>query len=232
MLLAMLNSCNQEKPLDGSQILNEAIIEHDASGYWSKAKLNLLIQEPRISNPNRYSILKLDNSRTTFELSRNRDQYISKHIIESDGNSLILLDGKKEIDTALIKKYRLDASRNIGYKNFYHLMYGLPMSLRSSIEKIIETTEDVFSKEECYKIEILLKKNIISKYWNIYIAKSNKRLVGIEIIFPERPDDGDRLYFEGIIDIEGMKIPRIRHWHELKNDDYSGSDIIIMELSD
>ena len=110
-------------------------------------------------------------------------------------------------------------------------MYGLPMSLSNSIEKIIETSEKTFSKEDCYKIEIELKENIITKYWNIYISKSNKKLVGIEIIFPDNPNKGDRLYFEGIIDINGMKIPRIRHWHELKNDDYSGSDIIIKELS-
>ena len=230
ILIFILSACNQEKSLDGLQILNESITAHDSSGTWNRASLNLYIQEPRVSNPLRYSILKLDNSKNTFELSRNRDEYVSKHVIESDGNSFTLLDGKKEIDTSLIKKYRLDPQRNIGYKNFYQLMYGLPMSLNSYMEKIVSTTEVVFNKEQCYKIEVELKEPMISKHWIIYISKANNRITGIEIVFPDKPNEGDRLYFEGIIKIDGIKIPRIRHWHELKNDAYSGSDIIVKEI--
>jgi len=230
MLIFFLCACNQGKQLDGIQILKESIKVHDSLGIWNKAHLNLHIQEPRISNPYRYSILKLDNSKTTFELARNRDQYISKHIIGNDGNSLTLLDGKIEIDTVLIKKYRLDPSRNIGYMNFYKLMYGLPMSLNDYMESVVNTSEMVFNKEQCYKIEVELKEKMISKYWNIFISKSNGTIKGIEIIFPERPNEGDRLYFDGVININQVIIPRIRHWHELKNDDYSGSDIIMKEI--
>ncbi|MET2983967.1 DUF6503 family protein [Aureibaculum conchae] len=231
ILIYSLSACNQEKSLDGLQILNESITAHDSSGTWNRASLNLHIQEPRVSNPYRYSILKLDNSKNTFELSRNRDEYVSKHCIESNGNSFTLLDGKKEIDTSLIKKYRLEPQRNIGYKNFYQLMYGLPMSLNNYMEKIVSTTEVVFNKEQCYKIEVELKEPMISKYWTIYISKTNNRIIGIEIVFPDKPNEGERLYFEGIINIDGIKIPRIRHWHELKNDTYSGSDIVIKELT-
>lgn len=55
---------------------------------------------------------------------------------------------------------------------------------------------------------------------------------GIEIIFTDKPNKGERIYFDEHIIINGIKIPRIRHWHELKDDTYSGTDIIIKELTD
>lgn len=231
IVVLFIFGCNKEKVLDGEIILNKTITKHDSLNLWSKAKFDLHIQEPRISNPHRYSILKLDNSANTFKLSRNRGQHISEHIVDSQGNSLVLLDGKIEIDSILIKKYRLDPSRNIGYKNFYQLLYGLPMSLKSSYEKIVNTSDSFFNGDECYKIKIILKEPMISKYWNLFVSKSNMKVKGIEIIYPDRPNEGERIYFDKLIIINGIKIPRIRHWHELKDDSYSGTDLIVKELS-
>ena len=87
VLALFLFGCNQKKILDRELILEKLIIEHDSLNFWDKAKFKIHIQEPRISNPYRYSILRLDNSTNSFELSRNRDQHISKHIIDSIGNS-------------------------------------------------------------------------------------------------------------------------------------------------
>ena len=56
-------------------------------------------------------------------------------------------------------------------------------------------------------------------------------LLGIEIIFPDDPTKGDRLIFENTLEINGINIPRIRHWFELRNNDYSGSDMIMKEIT-
>lgn len=228
----LIFGCKQEETLDGKQILEQTIAQHDPSNAWNETQLYLHIQEPRIANPQRYSILALDNATNSFRLSRNRDQYLSEHIIDGSGNSTVLLNGETNIDTALVNKYRLDPARNIGYKNFYHLLYGLPMSLNSSLEKIIEVSETEFNQESCYQITIELKEPMISKFWNLLVSKSSMEVKGVEIIIPDNPDAGERLYFEGLITVNGIKIPRIRHWHELKNDTYSGTDIIVKELVD
>jgi hypothetical protein len=232
VLVLFLVGCNQEKVHDGKLILEKAIVKHDSLSNWNKAKLNLHIQEPRISNPYRYSILTLDNSNNSFKLKRNRNQYISEHIINSNGNSFTLLNGKTEIDSILIKKYRLDTSRNIGYKKFYQLLYGLPMSLNNYLKEIIRTSENIFNEEECYKIEMQLKEPMISEYWNLFVSKSDMEIKGIEILLPDKPDGGERIYFDKLITVDGIKIPRIRHWHEFKDDTYSGSDLIIKELTE
>ncbi|MEM1337541.1 MAG: DUF6503 family protein [Bacteroidota bacterium] len=232
VFVLFLFGCNQDKALDGKLILEKTITQHDALNSWNKTKLNLHIQEPRIANPHRYSILQLDNSTDFFKLSRNRDQHISEHVIDNNGNSFVLLNGKAETDTALIKKYRLDASRNIGYKSFYQLLYGLPMSLNDSLKEIVSVSESVFNEEQCFKIEMELKEPVISKFWNLFVSRSTMEIKGVEIIVSDKPDGGERIYFDGLIMVNGIKIPRIRHWHELKSNTYSGTDVIIKELTD
>ncbi|MEO9884206.1 MAG: DUF6503 family protein [Balneola sp.] len=224
-------SCAQQAEIDAHKILDQSISFHDPDSNWDKAVLDVHIQEPRVSNPYRYSIVKLDNNLNTFELSRNRDQYISTHIIDQNGKSTVLLDGVTVIDSTLIEKYRLDASRNIRYKDFYELIYGLPMSLSKSVAKMNETNDQLFNEKESFKVEVELEQPIISKHWNLFISKKDYQLVGIEIFFPDEPEKGERLYFEGIVTINKMKLPRIRHWHTYNDDSYSGSDIIIKEIA-
>lgn len=230
VLALLLFTCTPEKNLDGDLILKNTIRKHDSMNNWNETRLKLHIQEPRISNPHRYSILELDNSANSFKLQRNRDEHVSTHIIDRNGISSVLLDGHAEIDSLLIDKYRLDAKRNIGYKNFYHLLYGLPMTLDESAKEIIKTTVQNFKGEPCYKLELELKEAVISKYWNLFVSKTTMESRGIEIVVPDKEDGGERIYFDELIVVNGIQIPRIRHWHELKNDHYSGSDLIIKEI--
>lgn len=231
LVAALALGCNQEKKLDGDLILKESINKHDPQNIWDSVQLNIHIQEPRLLNPQRYSLLKLDNLNNTFELSRNRDQHISRHIIDDKGNGIVLLDGSEVIDSVLVKKYRLYPERNFGYKEFFYLMYGLPMSLnKNTIEKTERTSSVSFNGEDCFKIEMVLKKEMISKYWTVFISKKDFMVQGVEIVFPKEPEKGERLYFDQLFEVNGLLIPRIRHWHELKDDSYSGSDIIVNSL--
>ena len=131
MFLLFLNCNIKTETLTSKQILEKSIQKHDAKNLWNVTDVKLHIEEPRIANPYRYSILKLSNSNNSFELQRNREKSISTHKIDSEGNSSTLLDGKITTDSLLIKKYRLNPERNFGYKRFYQLLLGLPMSLKN-----------------------------------------------------------------------------------------------------
>jgi len=228
----LLISCSDEvNVLDGESIINKSILKHDPNGNWDSLNLQVHIQEPRLSYPYRYSILRLDNAKNSFELTRNRDEHLSKHIIDSEGNSVVLLDGNEVIDTVLMKKYRLDPIRNVRYQKFYHLFFGLPMTLTDKrIKEYRETGYAIFNGKKCYEIEIELHEEMISKIWNIYLSELDYSLTGIEIFFPEDNEKGERIYFEHEINIGQVFIPRIRHWFEYNDNSYSGSDIIIKEV--
>ncbi len=224
--------CLQEEAIDGSTILSESMAYHDPSNSWENTILQIHVQEPRMLNPHRYSIIKMDNTDNSFSLKRNRDDNISEHIIDQDGNSSVLWNGEITSDTALVNKYRLDPARNAGYREFYQIFYGLPMSLEDRILKINHASETTFNQQACYQLSIELKEPMFSKEWRLFLLKATKEIIGIEIVSRDKPDGGERLYFEKIIKINQILIPRIRHWHQLKDDTYSGTDIIIGEIND
>ncbi|WP_271784669.1 DUF6503 family protein [Aquimarina algiphila] len=232
IFIIVLISCNDlEEAIDASAILNKSIAAHDKNNNWNTTSIEIQIQEPRISNPKRYSILKLNNRSGTFELSRNREGHIVKYSINEKGENSVLLDDNEVIDSLVIKKYGLDTSRNSNYRRFYSMMYGLPMSIPEYLKTINDGGEVIFNKEACYKIVIELKEPIITKFWNVYISKKSNYVVGVEIFHEDDKEKGERMYFENLIEINEMKLPRIRHWLDLKNNDYGGSDIIIKEIN-
>ncbi len=235
LIFCVLISCNSRQPqakiLSGKEIIAKSIKVHDPNQKWSGIKISIHIQEPRISDPFRYSTVKLNIENGEFELQRNRDDHISTHVVDSTGNAKVLLDGQEKITDSLVKKYKLSAERNKGYRNFYNMMYGLPMALENSITKYLGNTKEVvFNEQECYKISVELKEPLFSKYWHIFVSKKTFECKGVEITFPDDASKGERLYFEGEFFINGIKIPRIRHWYEYSDDQYSGSDIIVKEL--
>ncbi len=233
LMILILASCatDEKNKLSGEEVLYQSIKYHDPKDNWDEFDMSIRIQEPRIGNPSRYSVLSLNNQDHSFELIRNRDNHLSKHIIDDKGVSKVYLDDNEEISPELVTKYRLTPERNKGYHEFYKMLYGLPMSLdKASLNRIGEVESSIYNNQLCYKIPIELKEAMFSMNWIIYISKSKFEFKGMEIIFPDDNTKGERLYYEGSISIGDMRLPRIRHWHELSNNDYSGSDIIIGEL--
>ncbi len=230
-LIFLIASCKTDSSLNGAAILERSITKHDPLNSWENALLNIHIQEPRVGNPYRYSIVQLSNAENSFRLQRNRDQHISTHMVDKHGNNTVLLNGKRESDALLISKYRLEPERNKTYQKFYQTMYGLPMSMNTLLEKITDVSTASFNNTDCYKIELILKEAVFSEHWNLFISKSDYTLKGVEIFFPERAGAGERIFFDGEISLDNMSIPRIRHWYELEDHSYSGSDIIVQDLT-
>lgn len=228
--LLILFNCTEKSVLTNTEILEKGIKKHDPKNEWKTAKINVHIQEPRIKKPERYSIVKLNNQTGSFELQRNRDTSISKHNIDENGISKTLLDDKISTDSLLIQKYRLDPKRNFGYKRFYQILLGLPMSLQDEKITLIDNVEEIiFNDKNAYKLSVELKKPMFSKNWNLYFSVDDFTLLGIEMVFLDDKTKGERLFFDSEIKIGEMILPRMRHWHKLDNT-YSGSDVILEEI--
>lgn len=228
--LLIICSCSEKPTLTNIEILEKAIKKHDPNNEWKSAKINIHIQEPRVSNTERYSIVKLNNKNGSFELQRNREKSVSKHIIDENGLSKTFLDDTIPTDSLQIKKYRLNPKRNFGYRRFYQLLLGLPMSLQDEKMHLKDNIDVViFNKKMTYKLSLELEQPMFSKNWNLYFSTDDFTLLGIEMVFPEDKNKGERLFFEGEIKINNISLARTHHWHELDNT-YSGSDIILKEL--
>jgi hypothetical protein len=210
-------------------ILQKSQEIHDPQGVWDKAELSIYVQEPRLQNPLRYSVLSLNNRTGAFSLIRDSEMGEVERIIDEDGNASVLLNGSSQIDEDVIQKYRLGAERNAGYQSFYKRIYGLPMSVNENMWLYIEDAETTtLEGQEVYKIKIELKEAMISKHWELFISTKDYTLVALKFNHSEAPDRPDEIIrFDGEYSIDGITIPRFRHWYHEESGDYRGSDIIV-----
>ena len=221
-------SCNRESQMEPEKVLEASQRYYDPQDQWKTSRIDLHIIEPRISNPARYSKITLNNKDQSFVLERNRDEHISLHKIDSLGEASVTLDGLPVQDSLTIAKYRLNPERNFGYRAFYQKLVGLPMSIHvNELNKNMKSSVVIFDKRSCYQLNIQLEEAIISKTWKIYVDYETYELIGLEILSEDGDQEGERIYFEGEVDINGMLIPRMRHWYSLGQEVYGGSDLII-----
>ncbi|MEM9680339.1 MAG: DUF6503 family protein [Bacteroidota bacterium] len=235
VVMLVVLSCNQNEKeqkkdisaLNAQEILDKSILYHDPNNSFGKTKIDIHIQEPRIQNPYRYSKIIMDNNENTFMLKRNRGNRVAEYYKDKDGELSVLLDGKIEQDTSLIRQFRLDTSFVNGYSNYYQIMLGLPMSMTSYAKTVNGGDITGFDGKYCYKIDIEIKESVISTQWHLYISTYDFSLVGVELINEEDNTKGERLVYEDLIKIEGINYPKIRHWRDRNSNDYLGSDILL-----
>ena len=228
--LLFIGCTSPKKELSGNEVLEKSIQKHDPNNQWNSAEFTLRIQEPRLRNPERFSLVYMNNANNAFKLMRNRGEKVASYGINAEGVTTVLLDNLALEDSLSIKKYMLQPRRVKSYQGFYQMLLGLPMSLNeNTIAEFNTVSTTIFNEKESYKIQIKLKKPVFSDVWNLFISKDDFTLLGIEMIFPNDPTKGERLYFNKTIQIGDISIPRIRHWHEL-DDTYSGSDVIVKKL--
>ena len=217
---------------NSAYILSQVKQKYDTNQAWSVSTLKVHIQEPRVRNPLRHTKLTLNNSTDYFEMERWRPEGMVKRILTETGESQIFLNGESEIATSVIEQYRLNADRSKGYKNFYKLMYGLPMTITDELYKQLEPAEQsTFQGKAVYRIQMALKEKMISDYWTVIIGAEDYELLALEFNHPDEPGAVEEfIKFEDKFEVDGVQIPRIRNWYIKGTNEYLGSDIIVNAL--
>ncbi len=210
-------------------ILEQSKKYHDKESKWESSYLSVHIEEPRVGNPTRFSRIKLNNERGSFELERILDIGTLQRIVSEFGIPKVLLNGSSAIPKEIEDEYRLQKYRNLAYYDFYKLMYGLPMSLTEEIVIAKDNAKSInFKGREAYKINLTLNESIISKNVSVYISQIDFSLVALEFIHEDR--DNEIIEFEEEYRYESISIPRFRHWYNVVTEEYQGSDFIIKNL--
>ncbi len=212
-------------------IFEQSIKFHDPDSKWNQATLLVHIQEPRIQNPGRFSKLMLDMSSGNFSLSREYEIGEVKRTISKEGEAKVLVNGSATFSEKIKEDYRLDSSRNVGYRTFYQMLSGFPMSLRNDLVKKISqhSREEVFGTEY-FMIEFALKESIISDLWRVYFSKEDYSVRALKFIHGDPNEEDEVILFDGSYSWDGITIPRYRHWYLSESQEYLGSDIIVKQL--
>ncbi len=222
----------QAQTTSGEELLKKSKSYHDPDGNWGNQVLRLHIQEPRPQTPFRFSELTLDLNTGAFNLGREYEVGSVVRVITESGEAKVLVNGSEEFSEEIKEELRLDASRNSGYRSFYRLMQGIPMSLDdSTVKEIGKVREEVIDKKAVLAISIELKEPMISSNWLLYISKEDYSVVALRFLHHDTEREDEMIVFDGIYEFENIRVPRFRHWYEADSREYSGSDIIVKELN-
>ena len=234
VLLLLLTACSpapettEAEPLlpKASDILRSSLQFHDPGEKWPLSQFRMVIDEPRTNFPERQSTILLDLPESTFEVVRNYDGTMVRRGIQAD-RCYNFLDEKPvdPADSSTVQQFRLGCDRTEGYRSFYKLLTGLPMTLFTPEVSLGETVEAVrFGPYSCYAVQARLNNPIISEQWLFYFDQSDFQLRGYQAT---GEGAAEYLKLDGLIPFNGMQLPRMRHWYNRTDSTYLGSDIII-----
>lgn len=210
------------------ELIQNSQAAHFPENQTSLPEVSLRIQEPRLTNPDRFSEVSFGENGIGFQLTRNRGSSLTTYIIHSDGTPELHLDGAIISNEEIQRAYRLTPDRAKLYQKIYRFMYSLPLSLTpETISEIIDIDEHaMFQDKTAIAMTLKLTEPIFSSDWIVYFSTEENQLLGLDLV-EENKDEGERIIFSGDILIDGAKIPRMRHWYKIPSNDYLGSDIII-----
>ena len=210
-----------------AELLSQSINYHDPLGVWNKSKCTFFIKETRPDAEDRHTRILIDHKKDAYILEQLREGQKIKMQIKK-GKTKIWFNDKEEIDTTIIKKYRLTAERALTMKNYYTYLYSLPMRLKNDGGHIDpEIIESEFNAKKVLTIKVTYPPEIGNDTWYFYFAPDTKQLVGYRFYHDEQKNDGEFIVLEGTTQVGSFILPQKRSWYTNDKKEFLGTDLLV-----
>ena len=228
-LLVVLNNyahAQEISKMSAKDVLKKSIAFHDPKGHWASLHQKLYFHAKEEGNDNIREEVLLDNRVTYFcHLSRADGKNIEKEMNDT------LATGRINGDTAMTaedrKKYNLMPRQIKSARNSYVFLYGLPMKLNDKGTMLNDTVRmDTFNGKKYLVLSVKYEKGIGTDTWFHYINPQTFALEGYRFYHNRKPNDGEFIICQDLIEVEGIRMPKVRLWHENKTGAYMATDIL------
>lgn len=214
--------------INGVDLLNKSIQYHDPNGQWPNFNATLYLEQSRPKSEGR------DKSEVIINLP---DSYF-KVIDNRRGNSIVRevndticntqFNGNNTFSEEDKKKHRLTCDRAKMFRDYFAYLYGLPMKLKDEgtiIDKEVYAT--TFQGQESLAMRVTYNEAVGEDIWYFYFHPSTYALIGYRFYHEEAKNDGEYITLEGEEKVQGIKIPKNRHWYYNKDDKFLGADFLV-----
>lgn len=191
----------------GVELIKRSIDFHDPQGNWKNFKGTLEIQDslPPGRSSRRYQVI-FDNSQSKMEYVKDDLHFLVWH------DSVKVLLGEVENERALM------------LRNYYTYLWGLPMKLQDSGTKITsQPRKEFLNEQEYWVVEVPYEKDT----WYFYLDPSNYELKAYKFYQDMNTKKGEIIFLNGLLEVDGMKIPKNRSWYRTEKDEFLGTDYLI-----
>lgn len=224
--LFFLCYCNTAKNR-GQQLLEKTIAYHDPQSNWSKLKTHLYLSSTDTAGKENLFELEMDNTTGYFCHITHED---GKEIVKglSKGKEFYLIDGKKEISKEDRKKYELNFEGVKWVHSFYGYLYGLPMKLTDKGVNVSDTIgSEQLNGKNFRVLHLSYDPEVGKELWNFYLDPNTAALEGYRFYYEGKPKEGELIMLNDVLDVDGIKIPKVRKWYLNKDNSYLGTDNLL-----
>ena len=212
--------------LTGEQLLEKAITYHDPNGNWSSFQTELTITMSRPNADKRTTKVQLDFPEQLYSATVKQDGNTITSILKRD-NCTLLLNGSKDISKTLRDSLRISCDRAKMMKNYYTYLYGLPMKLKDPGTRVHNTVEKkIFKKKEYLVLKVDYSETVGKDTWYFYFDPKTYAMEVYQFYHDESKNDGEYILLSDTIEVQGIKIPKIRAWYYNADDKYLATDTL------
>jgi len=212
--------------LTGKQLLEKSIQHHDPNSNWNSFKGTLTVT---MATPN-------SSDRTTKITLDFPSQFYSS-TVQKDGNTIIStlkkeectlkLNGSIAIPKAAQDSLRISCDRAKMMRDYYSYLYGLPMKLKDSGTNIYETVQKkIFKNKEYLVLKVDYDEAVGKDTWYFYFDPKTYAMEVYQFFKDESKNDGEYILLTETMEVNDIKMPKIRAWYYNKDDGYLATDTL------
>jgi hypothetical protein len=223
-----LSACSGMDP-DGGEaraLLASTIAYHDPEGIWERSRHQLSVREQRENADGRETYLVIDNPTGRFQM-----------LVSQDGNAMrATIDGSlctasvnasTEFPQEVEDRYGLSCNGIAAWQRYYRFLFGLPMNLdEQGVRLSSEIGETVFEGTPVHVLTVTYNQQEGKDVWHLYIDRETNALIGCRFVYDVAQLEGEYIVFEGEVESNGVRLPRVRKWYNNEDGAYIGQDII------
>lgn len=225
MALLLLISCQQEQTVD-SELLEKTLAYHDPEGNWPELKTRLYLSSADTAGQESRFEIELDNSTGYFaHISRKDGKEAVKGI--ADGKEFYLLDGRQEISAEDREKYGLTPDALKWVHSFYGYLYGLPMKLTDDGVNATDAADSEQLEGKTYRVlQVNYDAGVGTDNWFFYLGPETYAMEAYRFNHG-KPESGEYVLLEQEVEVDGIRMPKVRKWYWNKNGAYIGTDTLL-----
>ncbi len=212
--------------LNADELLNKSIAFHDPNDQWGNFKATLDFLMIMADSSERTRQVFIDNKNQEFKFTGIYKEGELEYKVKNDQPGA-LWNGKPEIPEDAAKEYRISVDRALLYRNYYTYLYGMPMKLKDPGTQIEKEIKRVRFKGSLYdRMRVTYDPEVGADIWYFYFNPDTHALEAYQFFKDESKNDGEYILFEELKEIEGVKIPKIRHWYYNSDGGFLATDVL------
>lgn len=229
-VLLLLSSCWSSQESDRQAvppIFQKSIAYHDLEANWQQFKAQLFLIHTDTTGKEAPFEIEIDNNTGYFSHISHRDEKEIVKGISPEGTAFFLIDGREDISEEEREKYKMTPESAEGTRNFYLHLYGLPMKLTDAGTQVSDSvyTENLRGKD--YRVmQVTYEPTVGNDSWSFYFNPTTAAMEAYAFHWGD-PEAGEYVLLEEELLVHGIRIPKVRKWYFIKEDQYLGTDTLI-----